>query len=222
MRRDYTAASSFAWLCRANDSLQAGLPISLNDSPCEYDVIEQAAMAVGRPGIRSCTEIAQIVQSSAGPGIPGHSGIGHVPCIYYDYRFEQLFRHGCLLSICGEQASLAYDGLRRTVQHAGPWWPFANAAILCDRPRDAHRDSEAASTVRTVQRSHFAMEWNCSPGMGRGCRLKRFYARRLSNIPRSALRATPRCARHSSKSTARSGMKASAGRHRLVNVETRS
>jgi Domain of unknown function (DUF6745) len=125
-----------------NDTLQAGLPIAINDSPCDCDVIEQAGVAVGRPGIRSCTEIAQIVQCSAGPGIPGHSGIGHMPCIYYDYRFEQLFRHDCLLSICGEQSSLAYDGLRRTVQHAGPWWPFANAAILCDRPRDAHRDSE--------------------------------------------------------------------------------
>ncbi len=124
------------------DSLQAGLPISLNDSPCDYDVIEEAAVAVGRPGIRSCFEIPQIVQRSAGPGVPGHSGIGHVPCIYHEYRFEQLFRHDCLLSICGDQASVAYDGLRRTVQHAGPWWPFANAAILCDRPRDAHRDSE--------------------------------------------------------------------------------
>jgi len=125
-----------------NDSLQAGLRIALNDSPCEYDVIEQAAVAVGRPGIRSCIEIAQIVQSSAGPGIPGHSGIGYVPCIYDDYRFEQLFRHDCLLSICGDRASVAYDGLRRTVQHAGPWWPFANAAILCDRPLDAYRDTE--------------------------------------------------------------------------------
>jgi hypothetical protein len=124
------------------DTLQAGLPISLNDSPCDYDVIEQAAVAVGRLGIRSCVEIAQIVQSSAGPGIPGHSGIGYVPCIYDEYRFEQLFRHDCLLSICGDRASVAYDGLRRTVQHAGPWWPFANAAILCDRPRHAHRDSE--------------------------------------------------------------------------------
>jgi Domain of unknown function (DUF6745) len=125
-----------------DDTLQAGLPIAINDSPCDYDAIEQAAVAVGRLGVRSCTEIAQIVQRSAGPGVPGHSGIGHLPCIYYDYRFEQLFRHDCLLSICGEQASVAYDGLRRTVQHAGPWWPFANAAILCDRPRDAHRDSE--------------------------------------------------------------------------------
>ena len=125
-----------------NDSLQAGLPISLNDSPCGYDVIEETAEVVGRLGIRSCTEIAQIVQCSAGPGIPGHSGIGHVPCIYYDYRFEQLFRHDCLLSICGDQASVAYDGLRRTVQHAGAWWPFANAAILCDRPLDAYRDTE--------------------------------------------------------------------------------
>ena len=124
------------------DSLQAGLPISLNDSPCDYDVIEEAAVAVGRLGIRSCFEIAQIVQRSAGPGVPGHSGIGHVPCIYHEYRFEQLFRHDCLLSICGDRASVAYDGLRRTVQHAGPWWPFANAAILCDRPRHAHRDSE--------------------------------------------------------------------------------
>jgi len=125
-----------------NDSLQAGLPISLNDSRCDYTLIEEAAEVVGRRGIRSCTEIAQIVQCSAGPGIPGHSGIGHMPCIYYDYRFEQLFRHDCLLSICGDQTSLAYDGLRRTVQHAGPWWPFANAAILCDRPQDAYRDSE--------------------------------------------------------------------------------
>jgi hypothetical protein len=125
-----------------NESLQAGLRTAVNDSPCDYDVIEQAAVAVGRSGIRSFTEVAQVVQRSAGPGVPGHSGIGHVPCIYHEYRFEQLFRHDCLLSICGDQASAAYDGLRRTVQHAGPWWPFANAAILCDRPRDAHRDSE--------------------------------------------------------------------------------
>jgi hypothetical protein len=114
----------------------------VNDSPCDYDVIEEAAKVVGRLGISSFTEIAQIVQSSAGPGIPGHSGIGHVFCIYYDYRFEQLFRHDCLLSICGDRASVAYDGLRRTVQHAGPWWPFANAAILCDRPLEAYRDTE--------------------------------------------------------------------------------
>jgi hypothetical protein len=65
-----------------------------------------------------------------------------VLCIYYDYRFEQLFRHDCLLSICGDQASLPYDGLRRTVQHAGPWWAFVHAAILCDRPSELHFDSE--------------------------------------------------------------------------------
>src|SRR6185369_2212966 len=73
---------------------------------------------------------------------PGHDGINHVTSFYDDYRYEQLFRHDCLLSICGDEASAAYDGLRRTVQHAGPWWAFRNAAILCDRPRDVRRDSE--------------------------------------------------------------------------------
>jgi hypothetical protein len=133
---------SFMVAVPREDVLQAGLRASPYDPPCDYDAIEKAAAVVGRTAITSYLELVRIVERAAGPGVPGHGGIGHVRSIYDDYRFELLFRHHCLLSICGDQASAAYDGLRRTVQHGGPWWAFANAAVLCDRPREAHRDSE--------------------------------------------------------------------------------
>ena len=133
---------NFGVAVRRTDTLQAGLPIAVDDHPCDHEVIEQAAARVGRAGIDAYYELAHIVQRSAGPGILGHYGISHDTSFYDDYRYEQLFRHDCLLNICGDQASAAYDGLRRTVQHAGPWWAFRNAAILCDRPRDVWRDSE--------------------------------------------------------------------------------
>jgi len=126
------------------ESLQAGLRTSADDDrrpDCE--AIEEAAAAVGRAAFTAYSELERIVDRAAGPGIPGHGGMGCVPTIYYDYRLELLFRHDCLLSICGERASLRYDGLRLTVEHGGPWWAFARAAILCDRPAVAHRDGQA-------------------------------------------------------------------------------
>jgi len=124
------------------DGLQAVLRSAQYDPPCDYEVIEEAAAVVGRRAITSHYELVRIIERAAGPGVPGHFGIGHLPPIYDDYRWALLFRHDCLLSICGDQASAVYDGLCRTVQHCGPWWAFANAAVLCDRPREARRDSE--------------------------------------------------------------------------------
>jgi hypothetical protein len=125
------------------DSLQAGLPALAEDPPGDCGAIEDAAQSVRRAAFASYSEIETIAEHAAGPGIPGHPGIGSVPTVYRDYRLDQLFRHDCLLSILGERDSARYNGLRLTVQYCGPWWAFANAAILCDRPRVMRRDSEA-------------------------------------------------------------------------------
>ena len=124
------------------DCLQAGLRCSPDDPPCEYEAIEKAGEEVQRAGGPAYSEMEHMVIRAAGPGIPGHFGIASVPNIYYHYRWDLLFRHDCLLGICGKQSSLAYDGLRHTAQHGGRWWAFANAAVFCDRPREVHRDAE--------------------------------------------------------------------------------
>src|ERR1039458_1931081 len=125
------------------DCLQASLPTIADDPTGECQAIEDAAQSVRQAAFASYSEIEAIVQHAAGPGIPGHPGIGSLPRIYQDYRLDLLFRHDCLLSILGERDSARYNGLRLTVEHCGPWWAFANAAVLCDRPRVVHRDSEA-------------------------------------------------------------------------------
>jgi hypothetical protein len=124
------------------DTLQAGLPTAVNDDPTDYGALEKAAEEIGRPAFLHFLALDRLVERGAGPGSPGHRGIGWVPGIYDDYRPEMLFRHDCLARIFRRRASMAYDGLLRTLQYAGPWWPFAKGAVLCDRPREIHRDAE--------------------------------------------------------------------------------
>ena len=127
---------------RRQDSLQAGLPTMPDDPPSDWEAIEEAARSVWRASYASDTELRDIVERSAGPGPPGHFGIGWVLTVYHHYRWDQLFRHDCLWSILGERDSARYHGLRLTVQHCGPWWAYAKAAILCDRPLILRRDSQ--------------------------------------------------------------------------------
>jgi hypothetical protein len=127
---------------RRQDSLQAGLPTMADDPPSDCEAIEEAARSVWRTSSASYNELRNIVERAAGPGPPGHRGIGWVLTVYYHYRLDQLFRHDCLLSILGERDSARYNGLRLTMQHCGPWWAYAKAVILCDRPPVMHRDNE--------------------------------------------------------------------------------
>jgi hypothetical protein len=124
------------------DSLQAGLPTSAQNFPSDFPPIEEAAAAVEHAARSYYLQLERIAGQAAGPGIPGHGNIGGVSSIYLDYRFDLLFRHHCLFRICHEPSSALYDGLRRTLQHAGPWWAFEHAAILCDRPRKIHLDPQ--------------------------------------------------------------------------------
>ena len=186
---------NFGVAVRRTDTLQAGLRIAVDDHPCDHEVIEHAAARVGRAGIDAYYELAHIVQRSAGPGIPGHYGISLVTSFYDDYRYEQLFRHDCLLNICGDQASAAYNALRRTVQHAGPWWAFRNGRSCATGHGRLGATAKAIFTATTDRRSLFGMEWNFSPGTGSGSRPKRFDLRSLSMLQRFARRAIPRCVR---------------------------
>ncbi len=127
---------------RRQDSLQARLPMMADDPPSDCEAIEEAARSVWRASFASSQELQNIVERAAGEGSPGHRGIGWVPTVYYHYRLDQLFRHDCLLHILGERESARYNGLRLTMEHCGPWWAYAKAAILCDRPLVMHRDNE--------------------------------------------------------------------------------
>jgi hypothetical protein len=123
-------------------SLQMGLPTAVDDDPTDYQAVEQAAEEIGRPAFSYFLALDRLVERAAGPGSPGHQGIGWVPGIYDDYRPVMLFRHDCMARIFRRRASMAYDGLLRTLQYAGPWWPFTKGAVLCERPREVHRDAE--------------------------------------------------------------------------------
>ena len=78
-----------------------------------------------------------------GPGSPGHSSLDILsPVFDRDYPFGFLAKHDFLSKVFREQASLAYAGLCITAHNCSAWWPFANAAILADRPRELHMDGE--------------------------------------------------------------------------------
>jgi hypothetical protein len=150
------------------DSLQGGLPVVTEDKPCEYQAIEDAAQELDRIAIRYWITQRKMADRAAGPGIPGHGGLPWVPSIYDDYRFSMLFRHDCLARIFRRGASMAYDGLLRTMHSAGPWWPFAKGAVLCERPSEAHRDDEGqlhrADGPAVVYRTGFAgWAWHETP-----------------------------------------------------------
>jgi len=133
---------NFRVAVRRRDSLRAALPTFVDDPTSDCQAIDDIALSFGKVAFRAFIEIEQIARYSTGPSVPGHFGTGLVLSIYDDYRPALLFRHDCLLSILGEQTSARYNGLCLTLRHCGPWWAFANAAILCDRPRIACRDEE--------------------------------------------------------------------------------
>lgn len=141
-RYEQVAQNGIQWLAAVprEDSLQAGLPPANDDPTTDWGLLGDLAADIQRAGDAYYAEMRGSAERIAGPGIPGHAGIGYVPTVYDSYRLGQLFRHDCLLSIFGERAGARYTGLRLTAEHCGPWWAFANAAILCDRPQIVHRD----------------------------------------------------------------------------------
>jgi hypothetical protein len=123
-------------------SLHAGLPTAIGNPVTACGEIESAAAAVQKEAFAYYSQLRNLASQSAGPGISGHPGISVPYAVYYHYRFDFLFRHECLLSVLGEQASAPYEGLCRALQYVGPWWAFTNAAILCERPVCVQHDGE--------------------------------------------------------------------------------
>jgi hypothetical protein len=78
-----------------------------------------------------------------GPGVPGHSSLDILsPVFARDYPFGFLAKHDALFRLCREKTSSAYAGLCTTAHNCSAWWPFSNAAILADRPRELYLNRE--------------------------------------------------------------------------------
>jgi hypothetical protein len=125
------------------DSLQAGLapfdPEGIPDCPAVERVVREIDAAAAN--LRE--QQRKLLKCYMGPGIPGHSSLDSLfPVFARDYPLGFLAMHEFLFRICRVKASVPYTGLCLTAHNCSAWWPFANAAILADHPRELHLDAQ--------------------------------------------------------------------------------
>ncbi len=131
---------------KRTDSLQAGLhPFDPVDDSGSFDppAVRAARQELDQSWRRFFEQQHYLLSCYLGPGVPGHPGLELLsPLFARDYPFGFLAMHEFFFRCCGLRTSAAYEGLCITAHSCAAWWPFADAALLADRPRIVHFDSE--------------------------------------------------------------------------------
>ncbi len=125
------------------DSLQSGLaPFDPERIP-ESALLRSLQLELDTAGRNLILQQRALLSAHMGAGPPGHSSLDSIyPVFARDYPFGFLAQHEFLFRTCGDKRSAQYAGLWMTAHHCAAWWPFTNAAILADRPRELHLDAE--------------------------------------------------------------------------------